>query len=523
MTPGAAQSGRRWGVAAGVMWLSVFVGTMLAGLALWVRLRFGRVTVDQFLMHLPFGEGAAGVDRGLAFSAVLAVVVIPALLVAMFIVLVSRSRRALLSAGYWRGKQLVIVRVVAFITAVLVPLWGSAMLGSSIGARQYLRSVTTPYDIADYYAVPEATAQHTGDGSAGGGEPAAGSESAAAMSSRNLVVIYLESIEDAFADEELFGTNMLQPVTTATTDWGSIDGLRQADGGGWTMAGIVATQCGIPLRGAEAVLDHSSRNEIGAETERYMPNAVCLGDVLAEAGYRNIFLGGADPAFASKGRFLRDHGYQEVRGLDAWREMGETELRSDWGLSDRRLFAHAADEVDRLHASGEPFHLAVLTLDTHESPFAHEYCRSAANAANEEMSAITRCSMEQVAGFIEHLDTQGYLDDTAVVVMGDHTKMAAEWASFWEELDGLEQRTIFNRVWSPDGVAPLTAGVDQFAVYPTLLELTGMHLRDHRAGLGVSALADEMPEGSAAALDPDAYLELVQSRSAEFYAHIWGE
>lgn len=502
MTPGAAHSGRRWAVAAGLMWLCVLAGTMLAGLALWVRLRFGRVTVDQFLMHLPVGEGAAGIDLGLAMSAVLAVVVLPTLLVAMFVVLVSRSRRALLSAGYWRGKQLVIVRVVALVTAVLVPVWGSAMLGSSISAWQYLRSVTTPYDIADYYAVPESTV---------------------ASGPRNLVVIYLESVEDSFANEELFGTNMLQPVTAATADWGSIDGLRQADGGGWTMAGIVATQCGIPLRGAEAVLDHSSRNEIGAETERYMPNATCLGDVLADAGYQNVFLGGADPAFASKGRFLQDHGYQEVRGLDAWREMGETELRSDWGLSDRRLFAHAADEVDRLHASRDPFHLAVLTLDTHESPFAHEYCRSAANAADEEMTAITRCSMDQVAGFIEHLDTQGYLDDTAVVVMGDHTKMAAEWASFWEELDGLEQRTIFNRVWSPDRVAPLTAGVDQFAVYPTLLELTGMHLRDHRAGLGVSALADEAPEGSAAALDPDAYLELVQSRSAEFYAHIWGE
>ncbi|MGO1539118.1 MAG: sulfatase-like hydrolase/transferase [Leucobacter sp.] len=505
MTSSFSTGGRWWAAAAGVAWVFVLLGAMCAGLGIWVRLQFGRVTVDQFVMNLPtaFGAGAAELGGGFAVGAVLAIVVIPVGLVTVFYLLVSRSRRALRATGWWQGTRLRGVRITAALLAILVPVWGGAILGSSVSIAQYVRSVTTPLNMADYYVAPDV---------------ASSSEKP-----RNLVVVYLESIEDTFADDTLFDQNMLAPVQDATQGWDSIEGLRQSAGGGWTMAGLVATQCGIPLRGAQAMLDHSARNQIGTDAESYMPGAVCLGDVLQSAGYESVFLGGADTSFAAKGQFLQDHGYDEVRGLASWLAAGETEIRRDWGLSDRRLMEQAKDEVDRLHEAGGPFHLTVLTVDTHESAYAHPYCRDEADAATEEMSAITVCSMEQVAGFIEHMDERGYLDDTAVVVMGDHVKMAAEWASFWGELEGLSDRTIFNRVWSPDGDLNLRGDVDQFSLFPTMLELAGLRLDDHRSGIGVSALAPEVPPTSAAALDPARYQELVQSRSAELYARMWAE
>ncbi|QAB16803.1 hypothetical protein Leucomu_01630 [Leucobacter muris] len=173
------------------------------------------------------------------------------------------------------------------------------------------------------------------------------------------------------------------------------------------MAGIVSTQCGIPLRSGGALGENVDLNELGSEGNEvtsYLPNATCLGDVLAREGYRNVFMGGADADFAGKGAFFRSHGYDEVHDLQEWRAAGETEIRDDWGLSDRRLFERAREEVTRLHEGNQPFNLTLLTLDTHEGPRVYDYCSW---DTEEAMTSITFCSMEQVAGFVDYLDETG--------------------------------------------------------------------------------------------------------------------
>ena len=44
-----------------------------------------------------------------------------------------------------------------------------------------------------------------------------------------------------------------------------------------------------------------------------------------------------------------------------------------------------------------------------------------------------------------------------------------------------------------------------------------------KAGLGVSAFTDKVPDDSAQALDPDAYRDLLDSRSKDFYARAWSK
>ena len=102
-----------------------------------------------------------------------------------------------------------------------------------------------------------------------------------------------------------------------------------------------------------------------------------------------------------------------------------------WGLSDRRLFAHAEQEVDDLRATGEPFNLTVLTLDTREPGGVFPGCSPPDAVA---MKAAIRCSMRAVAGFIKDLKSTGALEDTVVVVMGDHLKATSEGGAFKAEL-----------------------------------------------------------------------------------------
>ncbi|WP_053384175.1 sulfatase-like hydrolase/transferase [Leucobacter celer] len=510
-----------WGAAIVVFWLLVLLGAVFAAGGLWVRRTFGVISVDQLLMNLPGGEGAGGGE--LIVSAAVTILLLPCAIVLVILLLTEKSRRELHRGGVLRGGGRWALRGIALVLAVAAPLGGAAVFGSTIGAAEYVqayaREAAGGTTLADYYAVP----RHGVSANAQGG-PGMRPDSGEGRERRNLVTIYLESIEDTFADEGIFETNMLAPVQEATEGWDAIPALHQYEGGGWTMAGLVSTQCGIPLRTAGAVSDATALNLIGHDGEavdEYLPGATCLGDVLSREGYRNVYMGGADARFAGKGAFLESHGYDEVHALQEWYGLGETEIRSDWGLSDRRLFERAREEVTRLHEQGQPFNLTLLTLDTHESPYHYDYCP---DDTAEPMTSITVCSMEQVAGFVDYLEQTGVLEDTTVVLMGDHLKFEAETNSFWDELRNREGRTIFNRVWTPDGVEFARGDIDQFSMFPTLLELAGVELEDHRAGIGVSALvgADEVPAGTILDLDEQEYRAVTQSRAAAFYRDLWG-
>ena len=479
-----------WAIAGWViLWLSMVIGAA----SLWIRQTFGPISVDQMLLHLP-GAGAqeaVEVENGYIGNFILWVFVLPTLIVMV------------LAAVAWfiahrKGKSSIAPRsghILRFVRPILV--FGSLVLAlgvfaETVGLQQYIRSATTARTMESYYQVPDV----------------------APSSQRNLVTIYLESIEDSLADDTVFEMNMLEPIQRATRGWDSIEELSQFSGGGWTMSGIVGTQCGVPLRGTEAAQPGRLR-EIGLGEELYMPGATCLGDVLSANGYQNVFMGGADPNYASKGTFLRTHGFEQVMGLQDWQEAGETEF-SDWGLSDRALMEQAKRKVDELHSSGQPFNLTLLTVDTHEPTHVFDSCPV---NTETEMTSVTYCSMQQVAGFLAHLESQGYLEDTAVVIMGDHTKFVSG-RSEYQELLGFENRTVFNRIWSPDAISVERQSMDQLGMYATILELLGFDLADSRAGVGVSAYVGKMP-GSVLDLGPDTYVEVIESRSTDLYSRLW--
>ncbi|MDN5605421.1 MAG: LTA synthase family protein, partial [Kocuria sp.] len=64
-------------------------------------------------------------------------------------------------------------------------------------------------------------------------------------------------------------------------------------------------------------------------------------------------------------------------------------------------------------------------------------------------------------------------------------------------------------------------GIDQFNMDPTMLEAAGLEVKDHQAGLGVSAFTDTIPDDSAQSLDPDDYKELLTTDSKDFYTKAW--
>lgn len=508
----------------GLFWVVLSLGAVLFGVSQWIKTTFGAVTIDQLLLHLPGAGGAeaTAVEQGYAQSFFVRAIGVPLAAIGVLagLWLVARGMRMLRNRQTSQTTTRRRARMVlATVGAVGVAGLGASSLVNTVNLADYVQSITTHATMSSFYSPPqidEHNAVTVG---------AAGSQSELQTATpKNLITIYLESVDNEFSNADLFGANLLQPLEDATAEWARFDALRTYVGGGWTMAGLVGTQCGVPLRGPGTGENDINSNNIGADFSDYLPGAVCLGDVLSAAGYTNVYLGGANKEFASKDRFLMSHGFDVVKGVQDWEAEGVAVdgERGLWGISDRTLLEEAKLEVTRLYEAGQPFYLSTLTLDFHAPAFLPDHCTA---DLDEPLSSVLLCSMSEVAEFIEFLEASGYLESTVVVVMADHPLMIPSGGTYYDELGGfgLQERVLFNRIWSPDGVELLRRDVDQLSMFATMLELLDFELEDGVAGVGVSAVSAQAQNAPILNLSEGEYRELLNSRSADLYARLWGQ
>jgi phosphoglycerol transferase len=331
-----------------------------------------------------------------------------------------------------------------------------------------------------------------------------------AAHTKNLVLIYVESLEAAYADPKLFGKDRIAPLTQLKGE--SFAHYRQAPGTGWTIAAIVATQCGVPLEKV-GLFDLNTQGQV---IDDFLPRATCLSDILERNGYRNVFMGGASTEFAGKGTFLRGHHYQEVYGKEEWIARGaDPDKMNGWGLYDDDLFANAKEKLRQLHLSNRPFNLTLLTVDMHEPyGFKSRHC----DVRGEQVfEGVVQCSARQVADFVAYMKQNGYLDDTNVVILGDHL---ARKNPVSDRLETLPERYIFNKFVSHDPVHKNRDEIVHFDLLPTILEFIGFDARGKQVGLGFGGFRanDEKPE-------PDRFARMNESllNRSDAYLDLWDE
>ncbi|MCP4216147.1 MAG: sulfatase-like hydrolase/transferase, partial [bacterium] len=163
---------------------------------------------------------------------------------------------------------------------------------------------------------------------------------------KNIVYLYLESFERTFLDGKQFpglapNIKELEKQGLAFTNIGDAYGTR------WTIAGMVASQCGLPLEPMPYV----------NRPDTFMPKAICLSNTLKQNGYVTSYLGGASLRFGGKGNFYKTHQFDSVQGLEHHIQtfpLGTTPY-SHWGLYDEDLYQLAWKEFTRLTTQHKPF------------------------------------------------------------------------------------------------------------------------------------------------------------------------
>nr|WP_313709385.1 sulfatase-like hydrolase/transferase [Brucella intermedia] len=233
---------------------------------------------------------------------------------------------------------------------------------------------------------------------------------------KNVVFVYLESFERTFLDETLFPglTPNIARIEQQADHFTEIAGLVSA---GWTMGGMVASQCGLPL-----VTPLGSSNSMG-RVGSFLSGANCLGDIMRSHGYRLEFFGGAPKQFAGKDKFYTTHGFHSVKGLEELRKDGETV--SEWGRHDDNTFRDLIGRYQELLSSSQPFGLFALTLDTHSpNGYLSGSCGDTVygDGSNAMLNAV-HCNDKIVGEFIDTIMAVPGSENTLFVFASDHLAM----------------------------------------------------------------------------------------------------
>ncbi|GHS94241.1 hypothetical protein FACS1894139_12640 [Planctomycetales bacterium] len=323
---------------------------------------------------------------------------------------------------------------------------------------------------------------------------------------RNLLVIFVESLDTGFltkADGGAFDDDLLPNLKKLAAEnlnfsqTKKIGGAAQCYGTGWTMAGILGYLAGVP---ETLSLWATGENNLGVLGEKFMPNAIALGDILAANGYREYHLGGYDSSFAGMGSFFKTHNNAEIFDISYFKRAGVLPANYSvwWGFEDRKLYQFAREKLTAAARQTEPFFFTLTTLDTHPTGYLDPQAKQKFPAKIENVWANAD---RQLGAFIAWLKRQDFYENTTVVILGDHLYM--DFSVFPGKKDNAPTRhgEMFGEtarrplnIFINSPLSPKFAKNRQFShfdIFPTLVEAVGGKIAAPGLGLGRSMSSGE--------------------------------
>ena len=452
------------------------LGFILYNLGNWVLDTWGLLSIDEIIFHLKVpldGTNSDVVLDGINACVPLAVLV---LFLSIFLIIGLRNKH---------GKCMIALFFVAVIAC------GSAGRAAyevydELDVKEYLVSQKKEsHFIEQNYVDPRTTKITFPD------------------KKRNLIYIYLESMESTFASKGDGGGldfNCIPELTTLAeentnfSDSDKLGGGYPAYGGTWTMAGIFSQTSGIPIKNSEQTDDV---NATLAEQYSFSSQARNLEDILADEGYNQCFMIGSDATFGGRRAYFESHGKGQTEICDYNTAKENGQIPEDyyvwWGYEDQKLFANAQEKLTELSSKDEPFNFTMLTVDTHfEDGYVCEQCQN--EFGDNQYANVMACSSRQVDAFVKWIQQQPFYENTTIVISGDHLTMDSD---FCNDVSEDYERSVYNVFINlPEGLDTSFEKTHnrEFAtldMFPTTLAAMGVTIEGDRLALGVNLFSDE--------------------------------
>jgi len=295
---------------------------------------------------------------------------------------------------------------------------------------------------------------------------------------KNAVVIYMESVESTYADGSVFKKNYIPELTELANRETSFDGFYQYPGTQWTIAGIFSGLCGLPLK----IPMKGMRLDL---FKTFLPNAVCVPQVLQAKGYETQMILGTNAEFSGMDNFASQHGFNKYWGIhEIEREKGgltKEMMGHGWGLNDEAVFEFAKEKIGQAAQANKPFFFVIETMDTHfpNGFFNPKICQKSEN----NMTDVIRCSSKQIRDLVDWIQAQPFGPDTAIILFGDHIAMSNDVIKELRKNPHRQVVNIFiNGVQPPEFKKKREFGTFDFA--PTILAFLGGIVPGDAIGLG---------------------------------------
>jgi len=182
---------------------------------------------------------------------------------------------------------------------------------------------------------------------------------------------------------------------------------RMYASGSRTSRGLTAILCGFPGLGGKSILARS----------RAMGKFPSLFGVMAERGYRTSFIYGGDGNFDNMNGFFSAAGLQQMIDI---RHMPADTWRTDWGIADHEMFAHAHEHFQA--AGDRPFFSVLLTVTNHHPYKVPPGCIEPAAGGDEDalLAHTTRYADWALQQFFTMASSGDYFHNTVFVLLADH-------------------------------------------------------------------------------------------------------
>ncbi len=284
-------------------------------------------------------------------------------------------------------------------------------------------------------------------------------------SSKNVVILFLESIETGYGD------GLLKNLSSLNRSMGK---HYQIYGSNWTTAGMVTALCGVPLDVDVAYNQYDNRYE-------FLPNLICLPDILKYLKYDNYFIYGGSSQFGGVDAFLRRHGFAKDKIFDFdyfHRQYGKI-FGNTWGYPDSLFFDLLKQKLLKLQKNKNRFFILSETVNTH---YPYGYLEEKCLPKYHDWRDVVMCSDTQVADFVNWFYQHDLDEDTILLIVSDHLSMDDEITEMLTSQKA--ERNLLNVL-----IANKKTKQRRFSsldIMPTVIEAADISSKSSKLGLGVS-------------------------------------
>lgn len=314
---------------------------------------------------------------------------------------------------------------------------------------------------------------------------------------RNLIHIYLESMENSYASKDMGGymeENLIKPLTDLAEEGYSFSNNPTGLGGPvattgctWSVASMVNMNGGIPMK-------VTTGGNLYGSADNFMPGAITIGDILESQGYEQSLMFGASARFGGLNFFYESHGDFTILDYNAAKEKGwiPKDYKVWWGYEDDKLYEYAKAELTRLHETGKPFNFVMETADTH---FPDGYVGpNTPTPRDNQYANVIAYSASETEKFVRWIQEQPFYENTTIVLIGDHLSMDV---NFFTGFDENYLRTTYNLILNP---APSVGEIPEERLhnrwwynadmFPTILASIGVKIEGEKLALGTNLFSD---------------------------------